>query len=671
MKVRTEFPCSIEIRDPVWIPLSSGIRLAARLCLPQDAAVHPVPALLEYSPYRRRDFSIGGLRHHRYLAGHGYAAVRVDIRGSGDSEGLLDDEYKAAHETTDGLEIIDWIARQPWCTGKVGMFGTSWAGFNSLQIAARRPPALKAIIANCASDDRYADDVHYMGGCLITENVDWSATMFAYNARPPDPAIVGDAWRSMWLERLDALTHWLEPWLTHQTRDTYWKTNSVCEDYASIECAVFATGGWADGYSNAIDRLIANLRCPRLGLIGPWGHSQAHNGVPGPAIGWLQEALRWWDYWLKDKDTGIMGEPLLRVWMQESVAPQSGYAERPGRWIGLDAPLESASSHLRYNLAPGSLTRDKAADVSLAINTQTIVGAESGDWCPYGDGAEFPGDQRGDDAYALVFESEPLVEDLELLGAVTLDLAITSNQPIAAICTRLSDVRPDGSVTRVTYGLMNLTHDPSHQQVSPLERGEERVFQVRLNDIAHRFPHGHRIRIALSPSYWPLLWPSPAPATLHIALARSSLSLPILNASLPLRPVAPFGEPEAAEAPRIVVKRPGARRYERQRDLVTGIDKVIVAKDKGVQLLPDIALEIEHCTENCFEIRHNDVLSARMTVNGITRLQRGDWRIRIDTFTSLTADARNFHVEAQMKALEGDSCVRERTFKFVIPRLGQ
>ena len=145
MKTRTNFPHQIAIRDPEFIPLSDGTRLAVRIWLPVDAEERPVPAILEYLPYRRKDGTADrDASTHPYFAGHGYASVRVDMRGSGDSEGVLLGEY-LKQEQDDALEIIDWITAQPWCSGQVGMIGISWGGFNGLQIAARRPPALKAI----------------------------------------------------------------------------------------------------------------------------------------------------------------------------------------------------------------------------------------------------------------------------------------------------------------------------------------------------------------------------------------------------------------------------------------------------------------------------------------------------------------------------------------------
>ena len=251
---------------------------------------------------------------HGYYAAHGYAAVRVDMRGSGESDGHLADEY-LVQEQDDALEVIAWIAAQPWCNGAVGMQGKSWSGFNALQVAARRPPALKAIITTFSTDNRYTDDIHFMGGCLLNDNLWWGNIMLAYQARPLDPQIVGPSWRERWLERIETLPFFPALWLEHQRFDGYWKHGSVCTDFGAIVCPVLAIGGWTDAYTNAVPRLLEGLTVPRLGIIGPWGHIYPHDGVPGPAIGYLQEAVRWWDHWLKGQDTGIMKQPMLRAYV--------------------------------------------------------------------------------------------------------------------------------------------------------------------------------------------------------------------------------------------------------------------------------------------------------------------------------------------------------------------
>src|ERR1700719_3806813 len=218
-KVVTTFPKTVRVIEHTLIPLKDGTTLAARIWLPEDAERNPVPAILEYLPYRKRDgtYERDALTH-PYLAGHGYAGVRVDLRGSGESTGLLFDEY-AKQEQDDAVEVIAWLAAQPWCNGAVGMMGISWGGFNALQVAARRPPALKAIITICSTDDRYCDDVHYMGGVPLRAGFGWASFLFGAMCHPPDPVLVGERWRAMWLERLAEVALFLGIWNRHQRRD--------------------------------------------------------------------------------------------------------------------------------------------------------------------------------------------------------------------------------------------------------------------------------------------------------------------------------------------------------------------------------------------------------------------------------------------------------------------
>ena len=321
-----------------------------------------VPAILEYLPYRKDDATAAeDASRHPYFAAHGFAGVRVDLRGTGDSDGVCLGEY-LAQEQADALEVLAWLEGQPWCTGAVGMIGYSWGGFNGLQVAALRPPQLKAVVTLYSTDDRYADDCHYAGGCLLGgDMLKWASWMLAFNARPADPAIVGPGWRESWLKRLDSTPPYLDDWVAHQRRDEFWRHGSVAEEYSAIEVPVLVVGGWADAYTNAVPRLLEKLPGPRRGIIGPWGHVFPERGVPGPAIGFLQECVRWFEQWLLGTDTGVMDEPLLRAWIQESLPPAEFYAERPGRWVSEPSwpPRERSLHRVRARAArvPESLRR--------------------------------------------------------------------------------------------------------------------------------------------------------------------------------------------------------------------------------------------------------------------------------------------------------------------------
>ena len=652
--------------ENAWIPLADGTRLAARIWLPEDAEKHPVPAILEYLPYRKRDGTyVRDALTHPYFAAHGYASVRVDMRGCGESDGLLFDEY-ALQEQDDALEVIEWLTRQRWCDGAVGIIGISWGGFNGLQIAARQPPALKSIITLCSTDDRYADDVHYMGGALLRENLTWGATMFAFQTRPPDPALVGERWRDMWLERLENLPLFPADWLEHQRRDALWRHGSVCEDWDAIRVPVFAVGGWADGYKNAIFRMLANLKVPRKGLIGPWLHLYPHFAVPGPAIGFLQEALRWWDKWLKGIETGIMDEPMLRAWMQESVRPAPKYAERPGRWVAETAWPGPTIAPLRLRLAGGTLADAPGANAPVAFASLETMGVCSGSWCSWSLQPDDPCDQREDDAKSLVFDTAPLADRTEILGAPALELEIASDRPQANLVARLCDVHPDGASTRVSWGVLNLTHRDSHAEPTPLVPGQVYRVRLQLNDAGYAFPPGHRIRVALSTTYFPLVWPSPERATL--TLHAGAVALPARPRNPDDARLRPFLPPASAPAERRTRIRAPA--YERTvtRDSGTGETIFATQDDEGRVRIEAIDLEIATAHREVFRIRDDDPLSCHMETRWTKEMGRGDFQVRTDTRIVMTATAHEFLLHAECDAWEGAQRVFSRDWNRRIRR---
>ncbi|HUO81230.1 MAG TPA: CocE/NonD family hydrolase [Gammaproteobacteria bacterium] len=674
MNVVEAFPYRVREIENVWIELADGCRLAARIWLPEDAEARPVPAILEYLPYRKRDFTRARDEPmHHYFAGYGYAVVRVDLRGSGDSGGVLVDEY-APGEQDDALEVIAWLARQPWCSGAVGMLGISWGGFNALQVAARDPPALKAIIALCASDDRYADDAHYMGGCLLNENQSWGSVLLSFNAYPPDPLVVGERWREMWMQRLESATLFPAVWLEHQRRDAYWKHGSVREDYARIRCAVYAIGGWTDGYSNAVPRLLEGLEAPRKGLIGPWAHVFPHEGVPGPAIGFLQEAVRWWDHWLKGRDSGLMDEPMYRVWLQDSVPPQSFYDHRPGRWIAEPAwPSGNIRERVLYP-SPGGLAPAPAQGTALRLQSPQTTGLGSGDWCAFGADGEMPLDQRADDGRSLCFDGAALDAPLEILGAPVVELELECDRPQAMIAARLNDLSPDGASTRVSYGLLNLAHRDGHERPEPLVPGRRYRVRLQLNDIAHRFAAGHALRLALSTSYWPIAWPAPEPValTLHTAGCRLLLpERPPLPSDASLRE---FPPPERAPGMAHTPLRRATFKRSVERDLATHDTVYTLYNDGGdfegasIARIEAIGLELGNAILKRFIVNEGDPLSARAELTNHTLFRREGWQVDVYTFLRLSCDARNFRLEARLEAREGAAVAFSRDWDVKIAR---
>jgi putative CocE/NonD family hydrolase len=673
MKIIDRFPRAVRVIENCWIPMSNGDRLAARIWLPEDAEAAPVPAILEYIPYRKRDFTRARDEPmHHYFAGHGYAAARVDLRGSGDSDGVLLDEY-TKQEHDNALEVIRWIARQTWCTGAVGMMGKSWGGFNSLQVAAHRPPALKAIITVCSADDRYADDAHYMGGCLLNENLTWGSVLMSYSAYPPDPEIVGERWRIMWRERLEHAVFFPEVWLDHPRRDDYWKHGSVCEDFGAIACPVYAIGGWADAYRNSILRLLARLKAPRKGLIGPWAHLYPHDGVPGPAIGFLQEALRWWDHWLKGIDTGVMAEPMLRVWMQESVAPKPFYKQRPGRWVA-EAQWPSARIACKsFSLDGGRLSSGPAVEAQIEVRSPQTTGLDAGEWCGFGAPGEMPLDQREDDGCSLIFDSEPLREKMEILGAPIVRLEIAADQTVAMIAVRLNDVAPGGASTRVTYGLLNLTHRASHECPEPLEPAKRYLVTVALNDVAHAFPVRHKLRLAISTSYWPIAWPAPAPATVTIFTGKSFVDIPVRPPHPRDADLRPLASPECAPAETTEL-RPARLKRIIEQDRTSNETTYTVASGRGdldgvkVTRIKAIGLEVGHAMLKRFRIGGEDPNLAQAEVIQNTQFRRDRWKVRIETRARVSSSPDDFFLEAELRAYQDDQPFCTRTWTRRIKR---
>ena len=501
-----------------WIPMSDGIRLSVRLWLPEDG---PVPVVLEYVPYRKRDGyraldDIWG----KALASHGIAFARVDVRGTGDSEGVMTDEYSPA-ELSDGAACIVWLAAQPWSNGSVGMRGISWGGINSLQIAALRPPALKAIMPMCACDNRFTGDAHYIGGALGHTNFQWGTLFKLVMGGPPSPEVAGRNWQTQWRARLAATPDILARWMSHQRYDAYWQRGSIACDYDAITCPVYIVGGLYDSYIDTVFRLLEKLSVPRKGLIGPWGHTYPYTAQP-LGLDWVHEEVRWWAHWLNGVDTSIMDEPMLRAFMPYATPAQVAPDAVPGRWIAELRWPPSAASPRSLHLNPNGLSESQGETSTVTFTGDRIVGTTKPEWLD-----RPPVEQSRDDARSLVFDSAPLDAPLEILGTPVLRIRIGADKRVAKLAVRLTDVGEDGRSWLVSYALKNLTHRASDTDPALLEPGALTDFDVSLFATAHRFERGHRIRIALCENLWPLAWPSPEIATLTLVCGASELMLPV------------------------------------------------------------------------------------------------------------------------------------------------
>lgn len=657
--------CDIDVIEDMGIHMPDGCRLSARVWRPTDANETPVPVILEYLPYRKRDGTIArDSLTHPYFAQRGYACVRVDMRGNGDSQGIMEDEY-TEQELSDGEAVIAWLAAQPWCNGSVGMMGISWGGFNGLQLAERAPDALKAVITLCSTVDRYADDIHYKGGCLLNENMGWGSTMWAYSSRPPDPMLVGDDWRDMWLQRLQAEPYLPITWLNHQTRDAYWRHGSVCENYGGIRAAVLAVGGWGDAYKNAVPQLVEHLSAPVKGIVGPWVHKYPHFAAPEPRIGFLQEALRWWDRWLKGIDTGVENDPAYSVYLMDGVRPQTWYEHRPGRWVNEpDWPMGPMLQQFQF--ATNNQLADTATALADIVASPQDCGMDGGEYCAIWLGPEQPGDQRADDAKSLCYTSGPMETDVDIIGAPTVTITFQSDQPQAQIAVRLNHIHADGAATRITYGVMNLTHLAGHDQVRELEPGKTYQVDVALDHIAYRLPQGDRLRVSVSTSYWPLLWPMPHAATLTVT--QGTLNLPISQHGENAERV--FPDPDAAPAWQTQTLRPANNERRRETDLKTGITRLEIIDDFGCVQDADHGLIIEGVAREWWDIHPDDPLSARGKTHWTERRARGDWDTRTETYATMWADQTHFHISARLEAYENDRLIFEKDIADSVPRHG-
>ncbi len=471
---------------------------------------------------------------------------------------------------------------------------------------------------------------------------------------------------------MNAVEFNIDHWFDHPFRDDFWKHGSVIEDYGSIECPVYAVGGWVDAYKNSIFRLLKGLKVPRKGLVGPWTHIYPHQGAPGPAIDYLSEALRWWDHWLKGTDTGIMKEPMLRVWMQhESAMP--GKAEVPGYWAAEDAWPSTRIEERAYFLNGGSaLGESPGAAESVRLDPIQTVGVDGGKWCPSGAGGvedldlELPFDQRIDDARSLTFDSPPLEEAFEMLGAPMLTLELAVDKPVAFLAARLNEVRPTGESSRVTYGVLNLCHRESDAAPTALVPGERYTVKLALDHIAHRFKAGNRLRIALSTAYWPLILPAPEPVELTVFAGSGSLSLPVRPPRAADEKLTPFGPPFVPPVPvRPVTSNPGIHRVEWD---AVGRKQVIRHEvGDGTALLTAVNTEISGKSAARCQISEGDTAGSIETQYTFG-WQRDRWRPRVVAASKVTTSKSDFLLWGEMTAYDGDEKVFTRTWERQIPR---
>lgn len=660
-KIIKDFKFKVRVIENEWISLSDGTRLSARIWLPKSE--EKLPAILEYIPYRKND----GTRTrdepmHGFFAGNGYVVVRVDMRGSGESDGLLKDEY-LKQEQDDAIEVIEWIATQKWCNGRVGMMGKSWGGFNSLQVAARRPKHLKAIIVVGFTDDRFNEDIHYKGGCLLNDNFWWGNIMLAYQSRFVDSKIDPKG-RQKWLRRLENMPLFPALWLEHPLKDSYWRHGSVGENYEDIEVPVFALDGWADSYTNPVFTLMQGLKVPRKAIIGPWAHLYPHDGFPEPAMNFLGEALKWWDKWLKDEDNDVLKCPMIQAYIEEGQKPSSKISEVKGRFVALEGYPSKDIGYTSYFLQPYKLGSVRAKDF-IKISTLQNHGLLAGEWMGAGVLGESPGDQRLDDGLAVVFESEILSENVDILGYPLLKIRLSSDKPKAMLFAQLSELRDDGFVQRVSYGVLNLALNEDRSEFKPLKKDEFIQRELRLDCLGHRFAKGSRIRLSLATTFWPMFWPMPENAILTLDLSQCEFVLPIFNGKdsdgIDLNPQS------AALTPLTLLKQGRVDRsisYDILSDTWTCItDGVGGVFGEGIYRFDEIDVLVEHNLKRELSLQNENPLSAKYTITQKMKIGREAEMMEADIVLTQTSDKEYFYIEGELLVKENDVLVFSKQYK--------
>ncbi len=543
--------------------MDDGVSLSATLYLPEGRySAAPQPCILEALPYRKDDLTASYRPDYvRLRDDHGYAVCRLDLRGTGSSGGDATDEYPP-REQRDLAAVLAWLAGQEWCDGSLGMYGTSYSAFNSLQMACEQPDQLKAIIAIYGTDDRYTDDVHYRGGVLkVLDLVDYCSFMTPMNALPPVPAVWGEAWRDEWVRRIDTAEPWLLTWLHEQLDGPYWRHGSVRPAYDRITCPTMIIAGWADGYRNNSFRMMQQLSAhgvPHRLLAGPWAHAATDTSLPGPRIDSLPEMVAWWDRWLRGIDNGVDDglsdhRPSVTCFVRTSTRPSPVLDESGGVWIREQWPTPRVQM----------VTRDLEAKPTYQVRADVGVDAwiDCAGHLPWGQSA----DLRYDDAASLTWEWD--AGAITLLGHPGVRLRISADAPSAYLSVKLCDVFDDGASALVSRGALNLGCRAGYGSVEPLARGEVYDVEVELDACAYAFAQGQRLRLSVAGADWPNTAAPPNPVSFKVH--GGELLLPEYTGSPPFDPPALTSLGRSGEKPTGVT-------WRQERDVLAGVTACVI-----------------------------------------------------------------------------------------------
>jgi putative CocE/NonD family hydrolase len=641
------------------IPMPDGVPLAATLYMPADLKPgQRVPALLEYLPYRKDDDdAVTDYAHHAYFARHGYVGVRVDIRGFGNSGGVQPTREYSAQEQADGERVIAWLARQRWSNGKVGMLGISWGGFNAIQLAMRRPPALKAILAIAATEELFKEDVHYMDGIMHVDEFEVAMDLDQGRSGAPNFPIDEDTLA----KRMDRAP-WSLDYFRHQRDGAFWRAPIGRLEDIQIPC--FLIAGLQDGYRNSIVRMLERVRAPVHAWVGPWNHDFPNESIYGPRVEWRDQAVRWFDHWLKGFDNGVERDPKVVVYEQHGHAPGAEPQDVPGEWRAESWPPEGRKS-VSWFLAPNhQLAPAPAAAATDHLRYVPSAGVEAGFWW-----GELLGDQRPVDAYSLTYDSAPLGDNVTMLGRAHVRLFAAADAPLADWFVRLEDVGEDGRVTAITGAGLNGAQRLSAERPEPLVPGREYRLDLDLYLSSWVWARGHRIRLAVSNAQWPMLWPTPYPMTTALRLGGadgSSLTLPVVPAAGRSPP--PFAPPEPEEKPPGITTTgdyawPGTWLFER--DETTGRSTVTW---RGAAALKFPWGSFDHHEQLVYHVDDGDPADAAVEGDGESVETLPDRVLTYRGHLRFSSDAATFHYAYTRELLRDGSVVRTRSWREDIPR---
>jgi predicted acyl esterase len=630
-----------------FIEMDDGARIAVSLHLPNTPP--PWPVVFEARPYRKDDFSDASAIYRRLCDEGGLAVCRADVRGTGSSEGAAENEY-TDRELRDHVATIGWLAEQDWSNGNVGMYGTSYSGFNSLQVAALRPPSLKAIIPIYATDRRYTDDVHYGGGGRRgIDFLDYPAYMVALNALPPVPSVYGEGWREEWLRRIDANEPWEIEWLEHQNEDEYWRHGSVFFDYGAIEAATLVIAGHADGYRNMAFRAFERLQGPKKILFGPWSHMSPRLSMPGPRIDHVPVMIAWWQRWLGG-DASVDVEPPISIFVRRWTDPEPDLDSYAGEWR---AEADWPPARLTDERRPlDSATGPHGGGVSGKdlLEIRGDVGVTGSIWCaamlPFG----LPWDQRPDEAFSLVYDW-PVTEETEIMGHPRVELSVASTVPVAFVSAKLCDVAPNGRSAMVTRGFLNLTHRASHEHPEPLPEGEPVTATIELDATSYVFEPGHAIRLDLAGSDFPSSWPPPFAGALEIDRAGSTLVLPVLHGPPVLPP--PVFEPGHPDP-----SRPERVRWEIREDVLAR-ERTVTIDHGGVRGRTGLAESSDRYWGE-IGVRSHEPGVCLATAAASLELGWDETSVKAEASATLRSDPQTWHLTIGLTVFEGDERIAER-----------